>query len=135
MNFLSMITSLTPRTLRNYIKLGLLHGKLIKGKWQFTEENIKSFFKEKFVESEMIIKSKGLVFDYLNVVHPNESCFVTYLERSPQVYKKIQTILKIVNQVEDIRFYYFNPSSKDYGRLCVIAHPSIIKNIISTLEG
>ncbi|MDE7094924.1 MAG: GNAT family N-acetyltransferase [Anaeroplasmataceae bacterium] len=134
MNTLSMMTSLTTRTLRNYIKLGLLHGQMVKGKWQFSEEDIANFFKEKFVESELIIKSKGLVNDYLNTVNLSESCFVVDLERNASLEDKIKHILDIVNQEDSVRFFYLKTPSKTHARLCIIAKPMIIKKIIDIIE-
>ena len=37
------MTSTTSRTIRNYLKDGLLKGKKIGGQWRFTEEDIKNF--------------------------------------------------------------------------------------------
>lgn len=135
MNSLSMMTSLTTRTLRNYIKLGLLHGRMVKGKWQFSEIEIEEFFKEKFVEAELIIKLKGMVNDYLNTVNADQSCFVVDLERTAQLDDKIQHILDIVNQENTIRFSYLKTATKTHARLCVISKPMTIKKIINIIEG
>ncbi|MDE5546180.1 MAG: GNAT family N-acetyltransferase [Anaeroplasmataceae bacterium] len=134
MNTLSMMTSLTTRTLRNYIKLGLLNGQMIKGKWQFSEEDIQNFFKEKFVEAELIIKSKGMVNDYLNTVNVDASCFVVDLEWNASLEDKIKNVLDIVNQENSVRFSYLKTPSKTHARLCVIAKPMIIKKILDIIE-
>ncbi|MCM1131204.1 MAG: GNAT family N-acetyltransferase [Roseburia sp.] len=135
MNTLSMMTGLTTRTLRNYIKLGLLHGQMVNGKWQFSEEEIHNFFKEKFVEAELIIKSRGMVNDYLNTVNLSSSCFIVDLEWNAQLEDKIRCILDIVNQENFARFSYLKISSKTHARLCVIAKQAVIKNIINIIEG
>ena len=40
LNEVAMITGLTTRTLRNYLKLCLLKGEKIDGNWSFTEEEL-----------------------------------------------------------------------------------------------
>ena len=42
---LSMICGLTDRTLRNYLKLGILTGEKQAGTWCFTEEHLDAFLK------------------------------------------------------------------------------------------
>ena len=40
---IATMTSLTSRTIRNYLKDGILKGRKIGGQWRFTEEEIKNF--------------------------------------------------------------------------------------------
>ena len=42
LNEIAMITGLTTRTLRNYLKADLLKGAKISGSWSFTEEELDS---------------------------------------------------------------------------------------------
>jgi len=44
LNDLALMTGLTTRTLRNYLKMGILKGERIDGIWNFTEEEIAEFF-------------------------------------------------------------------------------------------
>lgn len=44
LNELAMITGLTTRTLRNYLKMNILNGEKIDGIWTFTEEDLNFTF-------------------------------------------------------------------------------------------
>ena len=65
LNELAMMTGFTTRTLRNYLTQGLLKGNKENGVWQFTIEDIESFFAEPYVKEGMRIKRSSLVFDFL----------------------------------------------------------------------
>ena len=45
LNDLALMTGFTTRTLRNYIKQGLLNGEKQNGVWQFTADEIDRFFR------------------------------------------------------------------------------------------
>lgn len=59
------MTGFTQRTIRNYMKRGLLKGRLIKGAWQFTGEDLESFFEERFVKQGLEGKAANLVAHFL----------------------------------------------------------------------
>ena len=60
-----MMSNLTTRTLRNYIKRGLLQGEKLEGVWRFDERQIEAFFKEPFVKQSIGVKKLGIILDYL----------------------------------------------------------------------
>ena len=62
---IALITGFSTRTLRNYLKQGLLKGEKTDGKWQFTAEEVDRFFAEPFVREGLRIKRSGIVFDFL----------------------------------------------------------------------
>ena len=62
---LSVITGLTDRTLRTYIKMGILQGEKTDGVWSFSDEHIQMFFENNFARSAMQSKRNSLVFDFL----------------------------------------------------------------------
>ena len=62
---LSMICGLTDRTLRNYLKLGILTGEKQDGTWCFTEEHLDAFFKNDVASAAMQAKRNAAVFDFL----------------------------------------------------------------------
>ncbi len=65
LNELAMMTGFTTRTLRNYMNQGLLNGEKINGAWQFSAQEIDSFFSEPFVKEGLRIKRSSLVFDFM----------------------------------------------------------------------
>ena len=56
LNEVAMITGLTTRTLRNYLKLDLLTGEKIDGNWSFTDEEMDAFMSNPVVKQA--IKTK-----------------------------------------------------------------------------
>ena len=84
-NEVAMMTGLTTRTLRNYIKLGILKGEKIDGIWKFSAEDISGFISNPAVKPSIQAKKKSLVFDFLALdgKKTNEICTVLdlYVER------------------------------------------------------
>jgi len=70
-NQLAVMSGLTTRTLRNYMKMGILKGDMVSGVWRFTEEDIAEFFQNPYVKPSIQAKNKALVFDFLA---QNEKC-------------------------------------------------------------
>jgi len=79
-----MITGLTARTLRNYLRSGLLNGDKIDGMWQFTTENISDFISNPVVKPSIQAKNKAIVFDFLadNCKKENSTCTILDLHIS-----------------------------------------------------
>jgi len=64
-NEVATMSGLTTRTIRNYIKLGMLEGEKVDGIWQFSADALNSFMQDKSVQSSMQAKKNGIVFDFL----------------------------------------------------------------------
>lgn len=62
---LSLMCGLTERTLRNYLKMGILHGEKRGGIWYFDVSEVESFFENPFVSEAMKSSRKSIVFDHL----------------------------------------------------------------------
>jgi hypothetical protein len=62
---LIMFTGLTDRTLRNYIKLGLLEGEKINGLWHFTPEQVERFITNEAVRPSILAKNNALIYDFI----------------------------------------------------------------------
>ena len=77
-NELAMITGLTTRTLRNYIKLDILKGEKVDGVWRFTPEEISAFVSHPTVKPSIQAKNKAIVLDFLanDSKKENEICTV-----------------------------------------------------------
>jgi len=66
---IAQMTSLTTRTIRNYLKDGILKGRKIGGQWRFTEEDIKKFMDNSGVSAELIDRNKQDVLDFIDGVN------------------------------------------------------------------
>lgn len=77
-NDVAMMTGLSTRTIRNYIKMSLLDGEKVDGVWQFTEENFQSFVENPNVKPSIQAKSNAIVYDFMldNHKKENEICMI-----------------------------------------------------------
>ena len=78
LNEVAMMTGLTTRTLRNYLKMNVLKGEKVDGVWKFTEEEFAEFIQTPYVKPSIQAKNKAIVFDFLaqNEKRTNEICTV-----------------------------------------------------------
>ena len=75
---LSLMSGLTDRTLRNYLKLGILQGEKQDGAWLFSVEQIEAFFQNPAAAAAMESNRKAVVFDFLAmpIRKENAACIV-----------------------------------------------------------
>lgn len=78
LNEVAMMTGLTTRTLRNYLKMNVLKGEKVDGIWKFTEEEFTEFLQNPYVKPSLQAKNKAIVFDFLvqNEKRINEVCII-----------------------------------------------------------
>ena len=78
LNQLSMITGLTTRTLRNYLRQGLLQGEKTDGLWLFEDEQVDAFLADPSVRRAMSARRNALVYDFLADAYKraNRSCVI-----------------------------------------------------------
>lgn len=75
---LSIMTGLTTRTLRNYMKTHVLQGEKLDGVWKFRLEDVGLFFSDPGVKASIRAKRNAVVYDYLQDNHKasNEICSI-----------------------------------------------------------
>ena len=80
---LVMISGLTERTLRNYLKKGVLKGEKNNGVWVFTHEQIERFLEDPFVKPAIKASKMTVIKDYLNDVYQKNTtaCLVLHLPK------------------------------------------------------
>lgn len=110
-NEVAMMTGLTTRTLRNYIKLGILKGEKLDGIWKFSAEDISDFISNPAVKPSVQAKNKSLVFDFLALdsKKTNEICSILDLYVEKEESEEICSFFcNNINQCKDtkIRFNY-----------------------------
>lgn len=98
LNELAIFTGLTTRTLRNYLKMGLLDGEKVDGVWNFTEEEVEAFMQNPNVKPSISAKKNALVYDFMldNTKRTNEICTVLDLCVSHDKQKKYQKCFVIL---------------------------------------
>ena len=65
LNDIATMTGLTTRTLRNYLRMGLLAGEKVDGVWRFSEEQLWGFMDNPSVQQGMHAKQNAIVTDFL----------------------------------------------------------------------
>ena len=65
LNDIATMTGLTDRTLRTYLKLGILDGEKVDGVWTFTEEDVSAFMEKSEVRQSISAKENAVVFDFM----------------------------------------------------------------------
>ena len=95
-NDVAMMTGLSTRTIRNYIKMNLLDGEKVDGVWQFTEENFQSFVENPNVKPSIHAKSNAIVYDFMldNHKKENEICMIVDFTEEEDDAEEILTVLK-----------------------------------------
>ncbi len=109
-NDLAMMTGLTTRTLRNYIRLGTLNGEKLDGSWRFTEEELERFFADPAVRQTLQAKRHAAVFDFLadTSKKTNRACVILDFAVSDEEGKEISAFFckKMNSDGADITFSY-----------------------------
>lgn len=111
-NDVAMMTGLSTRTIRNYIKMNLLDGEKIDGVWKFTEENVHEFIKNPTVKPSIDAKSNAIVYDFMldNHKKENEICMIVDFTEEEEELKEISNFFcEKINQSEsgNFRFSFF----------------------------
>lgn len=120
LNDLAMMTGLTTRTLRNYIKLGVLNGEKIDGSWQFTDEEVDEFFSDNGVKQSLRAHRHAAVYDFLADMSKkaNRACLILDFAVPDEEGEEISTFFcnKVNADGADVTFSY----SRDRGLSRVI---------------
>ena len=103
-NEVAMMTGLTPRTLRNYIKANYLCGKKDDGIWRFSLKEVTDFVLNQNVRPSIQAKSKAIVYDFLIDSHKsqNEICTIINLyEPNGKTNEISEFFCKKINTTQD----------------------------------
>lgn len=99
---LSLMSGLTTRTIRNYLKLGLLKGSKENNKWIFNEDDTIEFFKNSYVKQSIEIKNLSLVLESFNS-EKEEVCNIIKIKDT--LYEN--NIISIYNQINSYDNFSF----------------------------
>lgn len=64
-NEISIMTGLTTRTIRNYLKSGLINGEKINGIWMFSHEDFSDMLANPAIKPSIQAKNNAVVYDFL----------------------------------------------------------------------
>ncbi|HHD2753152.1 TPA: helix-turn-helix domain-containing protein [Clostridium perfringens] len=140
------MTRLTSRTIRNYLKDGILEGKKIGGQWRFSMKDIEKFFDNSKTNQDISITYNNEVIDFLegkNMDSQKEVQICTIIDlhcknilEGKKLSKKLMTI---INEDEEafkngakFSYEYMKDSSK--ARFTLFGDPEFIISTLKTLE-
>ena len=112
---LSMMTGLTSRTLRNYLKSGILQGSKETGIWQFTDQQVEDFIANPTVSPSIRAKRNAIVYDFLadQDQTENELCLLLNRTASRLEAEKLSSYFcTAVSQLNHVRFSYAYENGK-----------------------
>ena len=131
---ISKMTMLSTRTIRNYIKLGLLNGSKTKGYWQFTSDDISKFMNNDYVTQSLNTKRNSLIYDYiLNDCKSINSVCSIYdypVENNVEAKSLYNKILKKINSNEYNNLKFSYNYSNNMVRIILIGDPNEINELI-----
>ncbi len=137
---IARMTYFTSRTIRNYLKDGILQGRKIGGQWRFTMENIKQLFSNSVFLGDTSRQNRQRVLNFLSgadtILQDNIQvctiidCDCESQEAGQEIYKKL---VKVINTKKDdapAKFdYEFMPKSNK-ARFTLFGNPDfVIKNL------
>lgn len=136
-NDLALMTGFTTRTLRNYIKSGMLKGEKENGVWRFTEKNYYEFMSVSEVSKGLASKRNAQVNDFLfnDKKTENQVCMIMDLrdrENETEVSDFFCNLIN-TNQVEGVKFS-FSKHGK-YTRIILIGEENAVSQLMKSYYG
>ena len=145
---IATMTSLTTRTIRNYIKEGLLKGRKIGGQWRFTEEDIKNLMDNGTYQEEHFRNLKQDVSDFIDGVNTFadnigeiQTCSIIDLYQEKEVIQnKLDKLMEFINSPDNQPTGNYMSFSSNYieseakERIVIFANPKYLIEALKILE-
>jgi len=138
---IAKMTSLTSRTIRNYLKDGSLQGQKIGGQWRFTMENIKQLFSNSIFLNDMSRKKRQQVLNFIsgtNIDIQNKiqictivDCYCESPNAGQQLYERLVTVINTKDDGIPAKFDYEFSEKQSKARFTLFGNPDFI---IKTLQ-
>jgi len=142
---IATMTMMTSRTIRNYIKDGILKGKKIGGQWRFTEEDIKNLMDNGTYQVEYLSNLKQDVMDFVDGVNDFvkgeiQACTIIDLYQDREiVVGKLEALTAFIQSREDTPNNWMSFSSEyveseSKTRVVIFAQPQFLIEALKILE-
>jgi len=139
---IAKMTLLTTRTIRTYLKDGLLVGRKVGGQWRFTKEDINKLFENSAVSKQINDSYRQDILDFIDGVNTDitgdmQTCSVVdyYCSehaKAHELFEKIKTTALTINS--NNRFYYEYIESQQKARYTFFGTPSFIISAMEVIE-
>ncbi len=135
----AQMTRLTSRTIRNYIKSGLLRGKKVGGQWRFSQSDIENLMSSSTAAAKMSSVNRRDVLNFLDRTAPHapQVCAIADLQVTQSAAEKLaQKICEIASQTADknLRFCYEYIEAEQTARFTVFSAPDFIARVMEALS-
>lgn len=133
---LAQITGYTTRSLRSFQKQGLLKGKLMGGKWLFSDKEIENFLEQDFVREGRQSKLQALVSHFMYGHLPKASTLLIHDEKDFERAEILnKQVLELINgQMAEVEQYFYKYDQKEqYGRFVVEASTEVVAKTAQVL--
>ena len=127
---LTLISGLTDRTLRTYLKTGVLEGIKEGSTWCFTEEQIEAFFAHEYVKPAIAAKRNAILFDYLKFdgAKENTACIVLHLRE--EKWREVSSFFcDAVNRRHGLRMTF--DRNKGENRVILVGREETVYEVLS----
>lgn len=139
---IAKMTLLTTRTIRNYLKDGLLTGRKVGGQWRFTKEDIDRLFENSSIEKEMLDSRKQDIMDFIDGVNTDmegdiQTCTIVdyYCNNKEHVLLLSNHISSLIPDITGYnRFYYEYIDTQEKARYTLFGIPTFIRKAMNIIE-
>jgi len=142
---IATMTMLTSRTIRTYIKEGILKGRKIGGQWRFTEEDVKTMMENGTYQKEYFSNLRQDINDFLDGVNDfgkgemQGLTIVDLYQPKEFVAAKLEKLMEFINAYEDTPNNWMSFSSEyieseEKTRVVIFAQPKYLSEALKTLE-
>ena len=134
------MTSLTSRTVQNYLRTGILRGRRIGGQWRFTATDIREMINNRNGSAETATEQKQNVIDGINTDIGGEIQICTiadlYLPRedAENKYDKLHELIESEKGDAHLIFQYSYADANQKARFLLFAPPEIISKAMEILK-
>ncbi|MBN2240886.1 MAG: helix-turn-helix domain-containing protein [Dehalococcoidales bacterium] len=142
---IAKMTSLTSRTIRNYLKDGSLQGRKIGGQWRFTFKDIQKLFDNSSYRKDISVERKQQIMDFIDGVNTDiqgdiQVCTVAdcYCENRNAGQKTYEKLVTVINNQPDgaarARFDYEYIEKENKARFTLFGSPEFIIETLRQLQ-
>ncbi len=136
-NDVAVMTGFTTRTLRNYLKTGILTGKKENDVWQFTEDEFNNFISNPNISKGLSSKGNAQVYDFLinDKKEKNQVCIILDLYNGDDVEKIYDFFCSHINTNDMEKAAFTLTKNGQHTRVILHGEEAVISGIMKDYYG